>query len=634
MGLLPEGTPLTWQETKALSKHVQKHGVQQFINLYRKSKDRRGDPFKWGDEIEYMIIKFNHEKKEAKASCKAEQLLKILNGREVHNHGTGLWRPEYAAYQLESSPLKPFEGPFTHFTTVEPDMRLRRAEAQELLEEDEYILTIVNSLRLGCKDFTYPPYETRPEDPNSYVKSLYIPDEAVYAGHSRFHILSRNIQLRRGGKMQVKLKVFKDKHTKLPIEGSPFKEPDVVMLDTSFGSNLQVTVQGADMAETRYLYDQLAPLCPVIQAITAAAPIYRGYLTDIDNSYYFMGDGSDDRSAEERGLKPLNNDKCRLKKLRWDSIDSYLTVEAEKYNDIELYYDQKIYDHLRNEGVDHVMAQHVAHIFMRDPLLMFSSNVDQNDEKDTGHFDNINTSTWQTLRFKPAIPNTELGWRVEFRPCDIQLTDFENAAVSCFVILLTRVILHYRLNFLMPISKIDENMVIAQKRDACRKEKFWFRKNITKSKTQLNGCENGFTNGYSNEVNNGYHKDDNPIEQNGITNGFTNDCHAKDLELMTVDEIFNGKSEMCPGLIPLTRSYLQTLDLDNETHCVLEKYIRFMEQRSSGEILTNAMWLREQVHNHPEYKNDSVVSESINYDILKKIKQIQDQEIIESKLLK
>lgn len=531
MGILPEGAPLSWEETKALSKHVQKHGVQQFINLYRKSKDRHGDPFKWGDEIEYLIVKFDHDKKEAKVACKVEELLEILNEREERNEVTAFWRPECGAYQMESSPLKPFEGAFTHFKTVEYDMRRRREEVQALLAEDECVMTLVNSLRFGCKNFTYPAYETRPDDPNCYAQSLYLPDEAVFDGHPRYHMLTRHVRLRRGERMQVKMKVFKDENTKLPIEGSPINEPDVVMLDTTFGSNLQVTVQGADMAEARYLYDQLAPLCPIIQAITAAGPIYRGYLTEIDNSYYFIGDGTDDRTAEERGLKPLKNDKCRLKKQRWDSIDCYLTPEADKYNDIELFYEQDVYDHLRKEGVDHVMAQHVAHMFMRDPLIMFSGKVHQNDDEDTGHFDNINTSTWLTLRFKPALPNTDLGWRVEFRPCDIQLTDFENAAVSCFVILLTRVILHYRLNFLMPISKIDENMVTAQKRDACRKEKFWYRKNIIKSETQLNGFENSFKE---------YTKIEDYLEHNGVTNDFTKDYYTKELEQITINEIFNG----------------------------------------------------------------------------------------------
>lgn len=60
MGLLSEGSPLSWEETKKLSKHVREHGIEQFINLYRRLKDRTGDILKWGDEVcsstKYMLI--------------------------------------------------------------------------------------------------------------------------------------------------------------------------------------------------------------------------------------------------------------------------------------------------------------------------------------------------------------------------------------------------------------------------------------------------------------------------------------------------------------------------------------------------------------------------------------------------
>lgn len=51
MGLLSEGSPLSWTETKALAEHVRKHGIEQFINLNKKLQDRTGDVLKWGDEV-------------------------------------------------------------------------------------------------------------------------------------------------------------------------------------------------------------------------------------------------------------------------------------------------------------------------------------------------------------------------------------------------------------------------------------------------------------------------------------------------------------------------------------------------------------------------------------------------------
>lgn len=59
------------------------------------------------------------------------------------------------------------------------------------------------------------------------------------------------------------------------------------------------------------------------------------------------------------------------------------------------------------------------------------------------------------MRFKPPPPGSSIGWRVEFRVMEAQLTDFENAAFVVFIVLLTRVILTYKLDFLIPISHVS-----------------------------------------------------------------------------------------------------------------------------------------------------------------------------------
>ena len=46
-------------------------------------------------------------------------------------------------------------------------------------------------------------------------------------------------------------------------------------------SCLQVTFQACDIAEAAILYDQLAPLCPILLALTASSPIHRGWLSDV-----------------------------------------------------------------------------------------------------------------------------------------------------------------------------------------------------------------------------------------------------------------------------------------------------------------------------------------------------------------
>lgn len=76
----------------------------------------------------------------------------------------------------------------------------------------------------------------------------------------------------------------------------------------------------------------------------------------------------DDRTAEERGLEPLKNNKFVIKKSRYDSTDCYIYPCSAPYNDIPLEYDEAIYNQLREGGIDEHLSKHVAHMFIRDPL--------------------------------------------------------------------------------------------------------------------------------------------------------------------------------------------------------------------------------------------------------------------------
>ncbi len=58
---------------------------------------------------------------------------------------------------------------------------------------------------------------------------------------------------------------------------------------------------------------------------------------------------------------------------------------------------------------------------------------------------------------------------------EVQITDFENAALTIFVALLSRAVLHFSLNFYMKISAVDENMARASARGAALEQKFLFR---------------------------------------------------------------------------------------------------------------------------------------------------------------
>jgi len=217
--------------------------------------------------------------------------------------------------------------------------------------------------------------------------------------------------------------VYKDVNTPSPFvekypasnfpEGADGALPDHIYLDCMcFGmgcSCLQVTFQACNIDEARRLYDQLAPLAPLMVlffffphllhtclqccpqlAISAGAPIWRGYLADTDVRWSVISGSVDDRTKEEMGQEPLKNNRFLIPKSRYDSVDRYISKDAKllpQYNDLKAVYDQEIYDTLTQEGIDPLLAHRVAHLFIRDPIVIYKEWLDQDDEESSDHFE-------------------------------------------------------------------------------------------------------------------------------------------------------------------------------------------------------------------------------------------------------
>ncbi|KAI8981590.1 glutamate-cysteine ligase-domain-containing protein [Mycotypha africana] len=611
MGLLSLGTPLHWNEAKEYADHVHKHGILQFLNIYNSQKDQKKQRLLWGDEIEYLVVKFNDKEKSTKLSLRAFDILEKLTKPETDyvegltdKAPDALWRPEYGRYMIEGTPGQPYGSTFRDLIQVEANMKLRRKLAHDAMDPDEHAVSLVNYPRLGCPHELYPDYEPK----GSACQSLFVPDEIINP-HARFPTLTANIRRRRGSKVKINMPIFHDNNTPkpfidptIPWDRDLFKHdkeakegaalPDHIYMDAmAFGMGcccLQLTFQACCIDEARRLYDQLAPVTPLMLALSANSPIYRGYLADVDARWNVISASVDDRPPEERGEEPLKNSRFVINKSRYDSIDSYLSNDATykaKYDDIDLVYDKDIYNTLRENDIDEKLAKHIAHLFIRDPLVIFKELLDVDDKLSSDHFENLQSTNWQTMRFKPPPPNSSIGWRVEFRSMEVQMSDFENAAFSVFIVLLTRAILSFGLNFYIPISKVDANLQTAHKRDAVLNEKFYFRKHVFNNRS----------------------KTDTEKEED-------EDAY----ELMTMDEIENG----FPGFVPLIHSYLNSTNIDIETRCKLSSYISLISKRASGELMTGAAYLRKFVQNHPAYKQDSVVSSEITYDLVKRADQI------------
>lgn len=721
MGLLSLGTPLDWSSARKHNEHVRSSGIVQLRNIFKQHVARTDDHFFWGDEVEYMLVNIDQAAKRAKLAIDKDHILNDLSDPEkpdtfkkaIDNNIS--FHPEYGRYMIETTPLRPYDGTLlSDFVYVEENMKIRREVAQTELPPNILPLTLTSYPRMGCGDFTSP--KAKPIGPAS--QSLFLPDEIINR-HARFPTLTANIRKRRGRKVAINIPFYPDSATKLIDDTIPHRDlfptdneafvgaakPGHVYMDSmGFGmgsSCLQITMQASDIAQSRYLYDSLAPLTPIMLALTAAAPIFKGYLVNQDVRWNVISGSVDDRTFVEENVEPytgydlfggldvldalkkhtknlgggkgVNGDRIaneygdtymstqdgkpiqKLPKSRYDSIDSYLgdTCYTKKrpyftkeYNDINPPINKNVYDDLiADENFDEQLARHFSHLFVRDPLVIFDERICQDNETDNDHFENLQLTNWQTLRFKPPAlyPGGTLdvktaqkpGWRVEFRPMEIQLHDFENAAFSVFITLASQAILEYAPDFYIPILKIEENMKTAHKVDAVLNDSFWF-KNPKLWNIELDlfkGYDLSWFDRFINDGNdllcknevylNGYHK------CSETTKSLPSEGEANEVKL-TINEVING-CEAFPGLINMIIRYISyklvpDSCVNSTKHCKdtehasqltsLQFYLRLISDRASGKLPTAANFIRDLVLSHPDYNKDSKVSESINFDIV------------------
>ncbi|CAN0339280.1 unnamed protein product [Phaeothamnion confervicola] len=133
---------------------------------------------------------------------------------------------------------------------------------------------------------------------------------------------------------------------------------------------LQVTFQARDVDESRYMYDQLAVLAPIMLALTAATPILRGRLVDTDVRWNTIAASVDDRTPAERG--ELSGAELEAARDQWSAGNSVRRSRREDpmfvlnaYNDIPCEVDEESQRFLLENGVDPALAQHIAHLFVR-----------------------------------------------------------------------------------------------------------------------------------------------------------------------------------------------------------------------------------------------------------------------------
>lgn len=113
----------------------------------------------------------------------------------------------------------------------------------------------------------------------------------------------------------------------------------------------------------------------------------------------------------------------------------------------------------KNLGLDKRLINHFSYIFVRDCLGLYEDDFDEEKLKNsTGLFESMNSSNWMTMRFKPPPSyESQVGWRVEVRSIDNQITPEQNFCFTHAILVLQRLIIceKMRVNFYIPMSLVS-----------------------------------------------------------------------------------------------------------------------------------------------------------------------------------
>ncbi|KAJ2863021.1 glutamate--cysteine ligase [Coemansia aciculifera] len=430
---------------------------------------------------------------------------------------------------------------------------------------------------------------------------------------------------------------------------------DSPLFGVGSGGILRVTLCAADLDEARILYDHLAPISAIMIALTAGTPIVRGYLTDRDSYWDVQCSAVDDRSAQERGFAPLTTAKGKLMKSRFGTIDSYLGPGPNskdmsfnpQYNDMDYTYDNAANMAMMGGGVDKELSQHVARLFIRDlhfaTAKMLRDKDDAKNSRSNGqeHFKRFLGCNRQNVCLYPPNTRTRSGWEVEFVSLEVQLTDEENAAFISFIVLLSRVIISYSLNLYLPISMMNQNMARAQQVNAAKEQLFYFRRDLFSGRDGKQsgpglisrGGDNG---GWINTHAGDFKANATASEREALGHhhlGTGSPDTAEYVEL-TINEILNGSPvHKVTGLLTIVLSYLPSLGLEYQAENDLRRQLVLIRRRASGKLCTLATWMRKFVQEHPDYRHDSVVSPTVNYDMLRTLNDIEEGRVAAPELL-
>ena len=101
----------------------------------------------------------------------------------------------------------------------------------------------------------------------------------------------------------------------------------------------------------------------------------------------------------------------RIAKSRYDSVDLYINPDPKYafFNDLDVKVDEQSYNTLIDNGIDPMLAKHIAHLFIRDALVTYDDYADKDDMQSSEHFEVWIITTVKYRIFSHPIGRVSVG---------------------------------------------------------------------------------------------------------------------------------------------------------------------------------------------------------------------------------
>ncbi|KAK5696378.1 hypothetical protein LTR17_024254 [Elasticomyces elasticus] len=557
--------------------------LQTLLELWPQMTAIRSDGLIWGDEVEYMLLVLDKDAREASVLASAADVIRSANG----SCKSQPFEPEAYKFMVESQPGVAYGSEMQELLRVAEDMSERRNTIRKQLRDDEDVFTISNFAMF--------------QSPHASIGTINAHSCDLITDNARYHSVvagtnarssrsSCENNQRHASEPSLRSSLFDRQHHEVVDPADSVNDS----IHSLGGCGLQLTLSAEDLDQARFLHDQLIPLGPIMMALSAATPLLKGRLVETDTRWAQLSMAADDRTASEKtnlppplGISPMYlQDRESVQKLN-TSLPPELEAMVEEFT---------------GSGIDLAMSRYLAHALSRDPLIptQRSSTTDPSPAGDEGDVRVMELVThlstfWPHVRLKfPLAPGASLSlpWRLEFRPLEVQPTDFENASFVVFMRLLQMTISHFDLDLCLPMPLVVENMRYAQAKAAALESQFWF---------SIGQGPNGAKTSRSVAI---------PTPR-----------------LCSLDFILHGSVDATEpgsgfsGLLSLVKDFvtLRYFDASEAELQELERHLSFVSGKARGSIPTTAQWIRSFLDQHP-LGNGTVVTPRAYYDLLCEIR--------------